>query len=41
MSVHQEAAHDHSGEGDLTPHICTVQGVEEDSGDDPDGALVG
>ena len=38
--VHQEVADNHSGEGGLSPCLCTVHGRGADAGDDPDGALV-
>ena len=39
--VHQEAKEDHSGEGVLPPHLCTVHGGGADAGDEPVGAMVG
>ena len=40
-SIHQESTEDHSGEGGLQACICILHGGVEDSGDNPDGALVG
>ena len=39
--IHQNTADDHIGEGVLLARLCTVHGGGEDSGHDPDGALVG
>ena len=40
LSIHKEAAYNHSGYGSLSVCICIVHGGEEDAGDNPDGALV-
>ena len=39
-NIHKEVANYHSREGGLPACLCIVHGGGEDSGDDPDGALV-
>ena len=39
--VHQEVAHEHSGEGGLTPRLCNVNKGGEDAGDKLVSAMVG
>ena len=41
QSIHKEAADNHSGEGGLPPHICTVHGGIADAEDELFGAMVG
>ena len=39
--LHQEAAYDHSVEGGLSSHLCTVHRGGTDAGDERVGAMVG
>ena len=40
-SIHKEVAYDHRGEVGLPACLCILHVGREDTGDDPDGALVG